>query len=831
MKTDIAPTQFVSRPRDTERLTRKPLPWWDRVKILAVLALVFGLSVWSEVGDNPILPVREAINETLRNRWWLLALMGLEVLRQIHYVIAEHSSAYYQFWRRLFGRWNHRVAGVNPWTRFRLSRLVNYFLILIALNAFVAWRSETPFFETLVNLPSTLVDYMFEPVTDLPFIFMIGLQLVLTVGVFAALFWFMGKGGVETYFPDDVSVRFEDVWGQDAVLEKMKENLVFVEDPVSIEERGGHVPGGVLLYGPPGTGKTLMAEAVAGETGKPYVFVEPGAFLNMFFGVGVLKVRSLFKKLRKLALRYGGVIVFFDEADALGNRGVPSGGTAIGIDVPQLCNGMNYLSDATKSSLLFDGRATEEDPRRGGIFRLMMPGLRGGGGGDISALQALLAQMSGLTKPRGFVNRYVRRLLGMQPKPPPKYRIFFIMASNMPESLDAALLRPGRLDRKYKVGYPSKEGRKRTFEGYLSRVKHVLTEADLEQLAIISPYATGASIKNTVNEALIHAIGEGRDTITWPDMLAAKHVEQHGLPDDWEYIQGEGHAVAIHEACHAVAFYRLSTRMTIDVATIERRGDTGGFVQPIPIEDRFSVWKSEREIDIMVFLASLAGERLFFDGDNTTGVGGDMGSATTIAMEMEGFHAMGQTLGSHRVTKMGIQGERMETGTDRMWLDSEFGRRVEFRLEELFARVSELLERDRIWVLSLAHALEARKTVPGEDITAIIEGHQGPTVDGRVYHSPAFQAELEAYHAAALQAHKVSDRVAIPLPVPPQAEPVHMAAAARFETHSNGDHEQLLGAESRSPVDDEGVPTELLRAHPDPTVEPPANGTAASDPN
>ena len=59
-------------------------------------------------------------------------------------------------------------------------------------------------------------------------------------------------------------------------------------------------PAGVLLYGPPGTGKTLMAEAVAGETGKPYVFVEPGVFLNMFFGVGVLKVRSLFKKLQEV---------------------------------------------------------------------------------------------------------------------------------------------------------------------------------------------------------------------------------------------------------------------------------------------------------------------------------------------------------------------------------------------------------------------------------------------------------------------------------------------------------------------------------------------------
>jgi hypothetical protein len=100
-------------------------------------------------------------------------------------------------------------------------------------------------------------------------------------------------------------------------------------------------------------------------------------------------------------------------------------------------------------------------------------------------------------------------------------------------------------------------------------VRHQLTD-DIEHISLIPPCATRAAIKKTVNEALIHSIGEGRDTITWPDMLAAKHVEQHGLPDDWEYIQGEGHAVAIHEACHAVAFYRLSTRMTIDVATIER---------------------------------------------------------------------------------------------------------------------------------------------------------------------------------------------------------------------------------------------------------------------
>ena len=98
-----------------------------------------------------------------------------------------------------------------------------------------------------------------------------------------------------------------------------------------------------------------------------------------------------------------------------------------------------------------------------------------GGGGGMGTLQALLSEMSGLKKPRGFVNRHLRRLLGMKPKPPPKYRILHIFATNMPQSLDEAMLRPGRIDRIYKVGYPSKEGRKATYDYYFAKVKHELT--------------------------------------------------------------------------------------------------------------------------------------------------------------------------------------------------------------------------------------------------------------------------------------------------------------------------------------------------------------------
>src|SRR5438874_3685401 len=146
----------------------------------------------------------------------------------------------------------------------------------------------------------------------------------------------------------------------------------------------------------------------------------------------------------------------------------------------------------------------------------------GGCGGGLGTLQALLTELSGLKKPRGILNRFARRALGMRPKAPPKYRILVMMATNMPQALDEALLRPGRIDRIYKVGYPSKAGRVRTYQGYLAKVHHRLNADEVDKLATITPYATGATIKDMVNEALINAIRDGRDAIEWQDVVKAK---------------------------------------------------------------------------------------------------------------------------------------------------------------------------------------------------------------------------------------------------------------------------------------------------------------------
>jgi cell division protease FtsH len=765
-------------PQDPKREKRSRMKLWDRIKFLLLFTVIFFLLVWASMANNPILPFQDAVRQQLFDSSWLLVLAGLEVLRQVHYLISENWSGYHRFWvNKVFGG-SERIAQrrLSAWTRFRLARVFKW-LVFFGLFFFVASK--------FLNTSPVLAAFALPALiwSALPFIVQIVLIVSLGILQFVAIFWFMSRGGVDVYYPDDIKTRFRDVWGQDHVLARVRENIVFLERPAEIEDKGGYVPGGILLWGPPGTGKTLMAEAVAGETGKPYVFVDPGAFINMFFGVGILKVKSLFRKLRKLALRYGGVIVFFDEADSLGNRGIATGGQfprGMSTDRSGItgCHGFSYLSPQVQSLLLTGMSGGDPKPAE---RRRVIPAGAGmnGMGGMMGAgtLQALLTELSGLKKPRGFINRYVRRLMGMRPKPPPKYRILVMMATNMPEALDEALLRPGRIDRIYKVGYPSKAGRVRTYEGYFGKVRNQLTDDDLDKLATITPYATGASMKDLVNESLITAIRDGRDTISWPDVVKAKHLKELGPPEDVEYIERERHAVAIHEACHAVVAFHSRRHADIDIATIEKGSDYLGMVKSIPPEDQFTSWRSEFRADIFTALASLAGERMFFEGDSTSGVSGDLESATRVASHMEGTFGMGSTVSSVATAR------QLDTGTpgggipiggrdSTEMVRARLADRIEDNLAALLEETRQILERHRRDVMVLAHALETYKTLSGEDVTAVLRGHAGPLVDGRPYLNADLYKEIEAYHRAAVVAHMNHSHIQLALPpVPSYQDP------------------------------------------------------------
>ena len=198
----------------------------------------------------------------------------------------------------------------------------------------------------------------------------------------------------------------------------------------------------------------------------------------------------------------------------------------------------------------------------------------------------------------------------MRPKPPPKYRILVMMATNMPEALDEAMLRPGRIDRIYKVGYPSKDGRKRTYEGSSTR-SSTSSPTRRSTSSPRSPRTRPAPrIKDMVNEALIIAIRDGREVITWRGRIKAKQLKELGPPEDVEYIERERHAVAVHEALPRGR--RLPRRASTCRSTwprSRRAAATSAWSARSRPRTSSPSGAREYETDIMVSLASLAGER------------------------------------------------------------------------------------------------------------------------------------------------------------------------------------------------------------------------------
>jgi len=702
---------------ESKQTRRRSAPW-DRLKFIILLAVLIGFVLSSKV-NAPFTSFGEAVQEMWAENFgrFLLVALPLEFLRQLHYLLAERSSAYHGLWsdRLLGGVERQAHKRFKPWTRFRLARYVRVIIYLLVIGTIVDFFSDDVAgpVEAVVSLPDMVVRNL-----DQYFIFL--MYPLLLISQFGLLFWFLSRGGVDTVMPEEIKTRYSDVWGQDHVLELVRENVGFLDKPDEIEAKGGYIPGGILLWGPPGTGKTLIAEATAGEVGVPYVFVDPGAFINMFMGVGILKVKGLFRKLRKMSLRHGGVVVFFDEADSLGSRGTLAQGgfdQPAGVAMRDACNGAAYFSPAG-GELIRDSLAppTGAQPERGRLIERIIMGGMGGGGGGMGTLQALLTEVSGLTKPRGLGNR-VRKMLGMRPKLPPKYRIFIMMASNMPQALDPALLRPGRIDRIYKVGYPAKDGRLATIVGYLDKIDHELSEDQIEELAVKTPYYSGAKIKDLVNEALIHAMRQDRSVVTWDDVWHAKRLKEMGPSEGFEYVEREEFGIAIHEAGHAVAAHLLRASMAIDIATIERRGETGGFVSSIPMEDRFTSWRSELEVDVKVSIASLAAERMFFHLDSSMGVGSDLRKATALVSQMVGVYAMGDTIASAAGMPRHVLDQPPDP-TDQ--IKRTMARQVEAKMSELYDEVYELLEAHRDKVLAVALRLQEQKTIPGDEVAEIV---------------------------------------------------------------------------------------------------------------
>ena len=119
-----------SRPRDTDRKTRVHLAFYDRVKFLLLFAITFFVLAWASMADNPLLSFTDALSQTANDKKWLLGLAAIEIVRQIHFILAEILAPYHGIWIKYFSLVNRLLNKLSDWNRFRLGRVIKWLVFL-----------------------------------------------------------------------------------------------------------------------------------------------------------------------------------------------------------------------------------------------------------------------------------------------------------------------------------------------------------------------------------------------------------------------------------------------------------------------------------------------------------------------------------------------------------------------------------------------------------------------------------------------------------------------------------------------------------------------------
>jgi cell division protease FtsH len=529
-----------------------------------------------------------------------------------------------------------------------------------------------------------------SPGAILAYAFQIMFAILFGIMQFVAIFWFLGRPRLYWVMPGETGVRFEDYKGNPEVLEAARRIVLLLQGVEEFREMGGQPVRGLLLTGDPGTGKSYLAQCMSTEAGVPFAYASAASFRAMFIGMDVLMIRRLYTKARRLAREYGACVVFMDEIDAIGASRSRGGGTmALG----------------------------------GGMFGGMM-----GTGG----LNQLLMEMDPPNIETGWFKK-ILRTLGLYHSRVQLQPVLTVGATNVPEALDAALLRPGRFDRRLNVAPPTDKYRGEVIEYYLNKVKH---DPNISLAALVQRMVeyTPVAIKHVVNEAVIIAHFDGRDTVTYRDLVEAQDVHEFGLRQLSELTPIERRRLAYHEAGHAVACYYLMDRYFPAFVTLHKHGDLEGAAAFASWRQKETIVTSSKEdvlARIQVALASRAAEELFLDV-NLNGVTGDFASATQLAGNYVGLYGMDGTFTSALAF--------LGTPLEKVVRVHNSGERVEAVLQSQFKAVKHLFREHSEAVMAVAEALIERDELVAEEIKQLIDEADAKRVAKKVIYE--FEALL-----------------------------------------------------------------------------------------
>ena len=304
--------------------------------------------------------------------------------------------------------------------------------------------------------------------------------------------------------------------------------------------------------------------------------------------------------------------------------------------------------------------------------------------------------------------------------------VIVIAATNRPDVLDPALLRPGRFDRHVTVGRPTQKGRVAIFKVHVRDVP-LADDVDLEVLAAGTIGLTGADIRNIVNEAALWAARNDKNQVEMEDFEYARDKVLMGPKREEVLQQKEKEKTAYHEAGHTLAAWNLVGAHRVHKVTIVPRGRTLGSTQMLPSEDRMSMAESELRDHLGVLLAGRAAENLIYS-EATVGAENDLERATGLARRMVMSWGMSDRIGP----------VSFKTGDDDPFLGREMHQQRQFSehtlevidgevsriLRESAERATELLVQHREKLERLSQALLEKEVLDEVEITDLI----GPSV-------------------------------------------------------------------------------------------------------
>ena len=307
-----------------------------------------------------------------------------------------------------------------------------------------------------------------------------------------------------------------------------------------------------------------------------------------------------------------------------------------------------------------------------------------------------------------------------------KKGVVILAATNRPESLDPALLRPGRFDRRIPVELPDLQGREAILKVHAGNVS-MSDQVDFNAIARATSGASGAELANIINEAALRAVRQGRDTVEQEDLEESVEVVIAGYQRKNAVIsEKEKRIVAYHEIGHALAAARQSNSAPVHKITIvPRTSGALGYTMQVEEGERFLLSREEAFNKLVTLTAGRVAEELVFDSI-TTGASNDIEQATRLARAMVTRYGMSKTFGMvalETVTNQYLGGDTSiacsaDTATR---VDQE----VIALIGQAYARAKELLEQDRAAMDRLSAYLLEKETITGEAFMEILDRKEG----------------------------------------------------------------------------------------------------------